>query len=186
MSEAISEKSRGYLLSLARESIALKFDGEDYPRNPPGDPFLQQPCGAFVTLKNMGALRGCIGRMESDRPLWETVAVMARASAFEDPRFSSVTPEELDGLSVEISVLTPFVPIDDPLAVEVGKHGLLVEKGINRGVLLPQVATEQGWSTEEFLRNVCVKASLPQDAWKKSDVKLSVFSAVIISERDEG
>ena len=186
MSKAMSEESRRYLLSLVRESIALKFDDEDFVRDPPGDPFLQQPCGAFVTLKNTGALRGCIGRMESDRPLWETVAVMARASAFEDPRFSSVTPDELDGLSVEISVLTPFVPIDDPLAVEVGKHGLLVEKGVFRGVLLPQVATEQGWSAEEFLRNVCVKASLPQDAWKEPDVKLFVFSAVIISERDEG
>ncbi len=183
MSEALSEESRRYLLSLARESIARKFDGEDFPRNPPADPLLQEPCGAFVTLKNMGMLRGCIGRMESEQPLWETVAAMARAAAFEDPRFSPVTPDELDGLSVEVSALTPFEPLDDPLSVEVGKHGLLVEKGIYRGVLLPQVATEQGWSAKEFLSQVCVKASLPPGAWKDPDVKLYVFSAVIIEER---
>lgn len=182
MFEALSEESRRYLLSLVRESIERKFDGEDFPRNPPDDPLLREPCGAFVTLKNTGVLRGCIGRMESERPLWETVAVMARAAAFEDPRFSPVTSEELEGLSLEISVLTPFEPLEDPLAVEVGRHGLLVEKGVNRGVLLPQVAAEHGWSAEEFLRNVCLKASLPPDAWKDPDAKLYAFSAVIIEE----
>ena len=182
MFEALSEESRRYLISLVRESIERKFDGEDIPRNSPDDPLLQEPCGAFVTLKNTGVLRGCIGRMESERPLWETVALMGRAAAFEDPRFAPVTPEELSGLSLEISVLTPFEPLEDPQAVEVGKHGLLVEKGVNRGVLLPQVAAEHGWSAEEFLRNVCFKASLPPDAWKDPDAKLYTFSAVIIEE----
>jgi AmmeMemoRadiSam system protein A len=182
MFEALSETSRNYVLSLARESIERKFYEKDFPRNPPEDPLLQKSCGAFVTLKKGGMLRGCIGRMESDRPMWETVAIMARAAAFEDPRFPAVTPAELDDLSIEISLLTPFEPLDDPLAVEVGKHGLLVEKGIHRGVLLPQVATDHGWTAEEFLDNVCVKASLPREAWKDPDVRLSVFSAVIIQE----
>ncbi len=108
MFEALSEESRTYLLKLVRESIETKYNGDDFPRNPPADSLLQEPCGAFVTLKNSGMLRGCIGRMESDRPLWETVAMMARAAAFEDPRFDSVSRNELQSLSVEISVLTPY------------------------------------------------------------------------------
>lgn len=180
MFEHISEESRTYLLTLARESIDAKYDGDDFPRNPPADPVLQEPCGAFVTLKNAGMLRGCIGRMESDRPLWETVASMARAAAFEDSRFSAVSRSELPSLSIEISVLTPFEPVAEPGAVEVGKHGLLIEKGLNRGVLLPQVAVEQGWTAEEFLRNVCVKAALPPDAWKDPGARLYTFSAAVI------
>jgi AmmeMemoRadiSam system protein A len=180
--KTLSEGSRNYLLSLVRRSIGTGLDDEDIPGDPPDDPLVHRPCGAFVTLKKGGALRGCIGRMESSRPLWETVAMMARAAAFEDPRFPPVTREELEGLSVEISVLTPFQPLEDPLDVRVGTHGLLVEKGIFRGVLLPQVATEQGWTAEEFLRNVCLKASLPEDAWKDPDVKLSVFSAVVFGD----
>jgi AmmeMemoRadiSam system protein A len=182
MSGSLIDESRKYLLSLARQSIASKFEGEDYPRTPPEDPPLHEHRGAFVTLKNAGTLRGCIGRMESDRPLWETVAVMARAAAFEDTRFAPVPRNELDGLSVEISVLTPFEPLEDPKALEVGKHGLLVEKGIYRGVLLPQVAVDQGWNAEEFLRNACLKASLPVDAWKDPDIRLYVFSAIVIEE----
>jgi len=182
MFEALSEESRTYLLSLVRESIKTKHDGGEYPRTPPGDPLLEQPAGAFVTLKHAGVLRGCIGRMESERPLWETVAMMARAAAFEDPRFPSVGSDELDRLSVEISVLTPFELMERPETVQVGRHGLLIEKGFNRGVLLPQVAVEQGWDAETFLANVCLKASLPADAWKDPEAKVYAFSAVVIKE----
>jgi AmmeMemoRadiSam system protein A len=182
MSGPFLEESRKYLLSLARRSIELELEGKNFPRTPPDDPALQEPCGAFVTLRNMNALRGCIGRMESDQPLWETVATMARAAAFEDPRFPPVTRDELDSLSLEISVLTPFEPLEDPGTLVVGKHGLLIERGIHRGVLLPQVAVEQGWNAKEFLENVCIKASLPVDAWKDPDARLYVFSATIIEE----
>jgi AmmeMemoRadiSam system protein A len=182
MPEILNNKSRDYLLSLARESIRSKLAGLPYPQNPPEDPGLNTESGAFVTLKKDGLLRGCIGRMESDRPLWETVALMARAAAFEDPRFPPVGDEELPGLSLEISVLTPFEPLEDPSLLEVGRHGLLIEKGFSRGVLLPQVAVDHGWEAEEFLANVCLKASLPTDAWKDPDTKLFVFSAVIIEE----
>jgi AmmeMemoRadiSam system protein A len=181
----MSDEAREYLLSLARESIALKLEGKDYPRTPPDDPLVSESCGAFVTLRNRGALRGCIGRMESDGPLWETVATMARAAAFEDPRFSPVSGDELGDLSMEVSVLTPFEQVQPPVtpdAVEVGRHGLLIENGIYRGVLLPQVAVEQEWDAGEFLRNVCLKAGLPVDAWKDLDTKLFVFSALIIEE----
>jgi AmmeMemoRadiSam system protein A len=182
MPDIINEHSRGWLLSQARESIRSKLAGRSYPRNPPDDPGLALASGAFVTLKKNGLLRGCIGRMESDLPLWETVALMARAAAFEDPRFPPVSEDELPGLSLEISVLTPFEPLDDPSLLEVGRHGLLIEKGFSRGVLLPQVAVDHGWGAEEFLANVCLKASLPTDAWKDPDTKLFVFSAVIIEE----
>lgn len=182
MSGPLLNESQKYLLSLARQSIALTFEGKDFPRTPPQDPALQQACGAFVTLRSMDRLRGCIGRMESDRPLWETVATMARAAAFEDPRFAPVTEQELGALTLEISVLTPFEPLDDPEALEVGKHGLLIEKGVYRGVLLPQVAVEQGWNAKEFLANVCIKASLPMDAWEDPDTRLFVFSATIVEE----
>jgi AmmeMemoRadiSam system protein A len=185
MAEMISDEAREYLLGLARKSIALKLEGKDYPRTPPDEPVLSEPCGAFVTLRNGEALRGCIGRMESERPLWETVAMMARAAAFDDPRFAPVANDELDGLSLEVSVLTPFERVEPPItpdAVEIGKHGLLIEKGVYRGVLLPQVAVSQGWGAEEFLENVCLKAALPVHAWKDPDTRLYVFSALIIEE----
>jgi AmmeMemoRadiSam system protein A len=182
MSESLADDSRRYLLELVRRSISTKLKDGDFPRTPPKDPALLEPRGAFVTLKNSGMLRGCIGRMESERPLWETVAMMARAAAFEDPRFQPVTLEELGGLSVEISILTPFERLEKPETVVVGKHGLLIEKGFNRGVLLPQVAVDHGWSAEEFLANVCHKASLPSDAWRDPEAKLHVFSALIIEE----
>jgi AmmeMemoRadiSam system protein A len=182
MSDSLPDQISDYLLSLARESIQSKLDGVDYPRNPPDNVVLRRPSGAFVTLKRSGKLRGCIGRMESELPLWETVALMARAAAFEDPRFPPVTADELAGLDLEISVLTPFEPLEDTSLLEVGKHGLLVEKGFYRGVLLPQVAVEQNWDAGEFLANVCLKASLPVDAWKDPDTRLFVFSATIIEE----
>ena len=182
MTDSLPDSVRDYLLALARESIQSKLDHVDYPRNPPDKTELHRASGAFVTLKRSGQLRGCIGRMESDLPLWETVALMARAAAFEDPRFPPVAADELAGLDLEISVLTPFEPLEDPALLEVGKHGLLVEKGFYRGVLLPQVAVEQKWDAGEFLANVCLKASLPVDAWKDPDTTLFVFSAIIISE----
>lgn len=182
MIESLADESRRYLLELVRRSISQKLEGGDFPRTPPKDPDLLEPVGAFVTLKNSGVLRGCIGRMESERPLWETVAMMARAAAFEDPRFQPVTSEELGALSVEISILTPFTRLENPDALVVGKHGLLIEKGFNRGVLLPQVAVDHGWSAKEFLENVCYKASLPPDAWRDPEAKLFVFSALIIDD----
>ena len=182
MSDSLPDQVRDYLLSLARESIQSKLDNGDYPRNPPENAELHRVSGAFVTLKSSGLLRGCIGRMESELPLWETVALMARAAAFEDPRFPSVRVDELANLTVEISVLTPFEPLEDPALLEVGKHGLLIEKGFYRGVLLPQVAVNHKWGAEEFLANVCLKASLPVDAWKDPETRLYVFSAIIIEE----
>ena len=178
----LSEESKKFLVDLVRESIKLKFEGKDVPNFTPAAPELSAPMGVFVTLKKSGSLRGCIGRMESPHPLWRTVAVMARASAFEDPRFPPLAREELDRASIEISVLTPFEPLENPEALVVGRHGLMIEKGFNRGVLLPQVPVEQGWDEAEFLDQICIKAGLPRAAWKEPDAKLFVFSALVFGD----
>lgn len=182
MSYSLSEESKKLLLTIARESIALKFDGKDFPTQRPQDANLVDTRGAFVTLKKQGTLRGCIGRLETSQPLWRTVASMARAAAFEDPRFPPLTRDELASTEVEVSVLTPFEPLGDPKSLVVGQHGLLIEKGYHRGVLLPQVAVEQGWDAGEFLEQICVKASLPRTAWQDADSKLFVFSALVVGE----
>jgi AmmeMemoRadiSam system protein A len=125
--------------------------------------------GAFVTLKREGRLRGCIGTLECRRALDQEVARVAVSAAKEDPRFEPLRASELHGLEVEVSVLGPLEPID-PLAeraFEIGRHGLVVEQGSRRGLLLPQVATEWGWDRETFLAQTCIKAGLPPDAWRK-------------------
>ncbi|HEX4567615.1 MAG TPA: AmmeMemoRadiSam system protein A [Vicinamibacterales bacterium] len=124
--------------------------------------------GAFVTLKRDGRLRGCIGTLECRRSLADEVARVAASAAREDPRFEPLRASELQGLDVEVSVLGPLEAIDpfDSHAFEIGRHGLVVEQGLRRGLLLPQVATECGWGREEFLTNTCVKAGLAPDAWR--------------------
>lgn len=125
--------------------------------------------GVFVTLKRDGQLRGCIGTLDCRRPLAEEVARVAVSAAREDPRFDPLRAAELDDLDVEVSVLGPLEAIDphDPGAIELGRHGLVVERSHRRGLLLPQVATEWGWSREEFLAQTCKKAGLPPDAWTR-------------------
>jgi AmmeMemoRadiSam system protein A len=134
-----------------------------------------------VTLTKGGELRGCIGYIEPVLPLGQAVIRTAIYAATEDPRFPPVTPAELEDLRVEISVLTPAREIADPRLVQVGTHGLIVEKDGAKGVLLPQVPREFGWSREEFLDQVCLKAGLPRDAWKRG-ARLSVFEAIVFHE----
>ena len=139
-------------------------------RPAPGDlGSLPEATGAFVTLKRDGQLRGCIGTLECRRPLAEEIARVAVSAAREDPRFDALRPTELDDLDVEVSVLGPLEEIDprDPGAIEIGRHGLVVEQGHRRGLLLPQVATEWGWDREQFLSQTCTKAGLPADCWQE-------------------
>jgi AmmeMemoRadiSam system protein A len=172
---------RQALLRAARESIAAHLE-KRRPQLPAATGALAEHQGAFVTLhESDGELRGCIGMMQSDRPLLDTVARMAVAAATEDRRFGPVTPAELDGLRIEISALGPLVPIR-PEAVEVGRHGLLIGYGGRRGVLLPQVPVEQGWDRETFLAHTCWKAGLPEDTWKKPGVELLGFTATVFGE----
>jgi hypothetical protein len=178
----LNETERDYLLRLARWSIASRL-GIDHPRpERPASKILERPSGAFVTLKIAGRLRGCIGYIEAIEPLERTVEKMARAAAFEDPRFPPLAEEEFDRIHIEISVLSPLRPIRGVEDVQVGRDGLVVERGFQRGLLLPQVATEYGWDAETFLEQTCRKAGLPTTAWQQPGTKLWAFSAEIFAE----
>lgn len=140
---------------------------------------LKEPYGVFVTLNKHGNLRGCIGRIISDQPLYIAVQQMAKAAALEDPRFSPVTERELADLEIEISVLTPLEQVKNFEEIKIGRDGLYIIKGYNSGLLLPQVAAEYGWTVEEFLEETCHKAGLPYDAYKSKDAKIFKFSAEV-------
>ena len=138
--------------------------------------------GAFVTLKKQGRLRGCIGLIEGKKPLYETVEEMAQTAAFKDPRFRPVKEDEFKELDIEISALTPLRQIEDVNEIEVGRHGIYIVKGFHSGLLLPQVATEYNWDRNTFLRETCVKAGLPLNAWKDKGTKIFIFSASVFGE----
>jgi AmmeMemoRadiSam system protein A len=139
------------------------------------------PSGVFVTLHRFGQLRGCIGQLGSDRPLQAATVLAASAAAADDPRFPAVAPSELPTIALEISVLSPLQPVEDVMEIEVGRHGLIVERGNRRGLLLPQVATEWGWDRDTFLSQTCVKAGLPADAWRRG-VTIWRFEAEVFGE----
>jgi AmmeMemoRadiSam system protein B/AmmeMemoRadiSam system protein A len=180
----LADDDKIFLLSLARKTIEGEFTGVEPDIEIPASPLMSESRGAFVTLTKNGQLRGCIGYIEAVKPLIETIRQMAAAAAFKDWRFAPLQESELDGLEIEISVLSPIRRIDDPAAIEVGTHGLIITRGANRGLLLPQVATEWNWDRETFLRQTCVKAGLPEDAWTKEGTTIEVFSADIFSERE--
>ncbi|HRE91058.1 MAG TPA: AmmeMemoRadiSam system protein A [Myxococcota bacterium] len=145
------------------------------------EPELQSPMGAFVSLHLDGDLRGCIGTLHGERPLHEVVVEMACEAATNDPRFPALTTRELSQTDIEVSVLTPFQPIR-PDEVEVGRHGLYVVRGPRRGVLLPQVPVQYGWSREQYLQHACRKAGLPEDAYKDPETRLLAFEAEVFSD----
>ncbi len=177
----LSEADQQLLLRLAREALE---EGVRQHRlsdlDPPAAPALAEPCGAFVSLHKGARLRGCIGYVEALKPLWLTVRECALAAALRDPRFDPVEPEELPSLRLEISVLSPMEEIQ-PDQVEVGRHGLLISRGYQRGLLLPQVAVEWGWDRERFLEETCLKAGLPPDAWRHG-AKVQGFTAQVFEE----
>jgi AmmeMemoRadiSam system protein A len=175
---------RRWLLRLARSTIDARLIGGSLPETaPPAGP-LCEIRGAFVTLTADGVLRGCIGHVVGAEPLWLSVRSNAVNAAFHDPRFSPVTADEISGLMVEISALTPLRPIDSPTEIEVGRHGLLIERGPARGLLLPQVAERYAWSPEEFLDQTCRKAGMGPGCWRSPEARISVFSAEVFSEEE--
>lgn len=182
----LSRDDKIFLLSLARTTIESEFTGTEAAVPAPSSPLMSERRGAFVTLTRKGQLRGCIGYIEAVKPLVETIREMAVAAAFKDWRFPPLREAELDDISIEISVLSPIRRINDPSAVEVGTHGLIITRGANRGLLLPQVAIEWNWDRQTFLRQTCVKAGLPEDAWMKEGTTIEVFSADIFSEKEFG
>jgi uncharacterized protein len=176
-----SLEERKSLLRLAHQAIWASLDACDLDFNPPG-PHLAEPRGAFTTLHLHGHLRGCVGYIVAAHSLWQTVAETAATAAFDDSRFSPVNREEASLLQIEISVLSPMFPIR-PEEVVIGVHGLLVTRGVNRGLLLPQVPTEQGWDRDTFLSQTCAKAGLPPDAWRKG-AQIQAFTAEVFGEND--
>lgn len=181
----LSNEDKKTLLKIARETLIvyLKSGGKKEFKEPLSASLLEKR-GAFVTLKKEGNLRGCIGRIISDEPLYKTVRDMSIASATEDPRFSPVQLEELKDIEIEISVLTPFSEVKDLSRIEVGRDGLLIRKGFYSGLLLPQVPGEFGWDREEFLKHLCLKAGLPPDAYKDKDALIYKFQAIVFSESE--
>jgi len=179
----LTDSDKSLLLSLARKSIETYLGGNEIDLSViKGSEALNQPLGAFVTLRKKGELRGCIGTFYPSGPLYQVVAQMARQAAFSDYRFQPVTNGELNALDIEISVLTPMKRIYDPKEVAVGRDGLYIKRGISAGVLLPQVPVEQGWERIEFLDHTCLKAGLPTGAWKDKNTELYVFQAEIFGE----
>jgi AmmeMemoRadiSam system protein A len=161
--------------------VILAVERREILQDLPDDETLQQPGNAFVTLHRMGRLRGCVGQVASKEPLVSVVAYCAMAAALDDPRFAPLTPPEIDGLAIEVSVLSPLVEISSE-QVEPGKHGLMVSRGVKRGVLLPQVAQQFGWTAERFLEETCLKADLDRDDWKQPGTRVQGFTAEIFSE----
>jgi AmmeMemoRadiSam system protein A len=181
MSDRLTAAQQGFLLRLARDTITAHLRGGKKPPAATDDPDLKGKRGAFVTLHIDGGLRGCIGYPLPYRPLVETISEMALAAATQDLRFESIREDELDHLRIEISALTLPRPIQDPAEVEVGRHGIIISRGGRQGLLLPQVPLEYGWDRETYLRHGCLKAGLPDDAWKKG-AAIQVFEAQVFSE----
>jgi len=181
----LSTEEKSWLLELARSTIAEKFGRGSVQIEPPESEALKQPCGAFVTLHKAGALRGCIGLVEALRPLYKSVREMAVAAAFEDPRFPGLGPDEFDEIDIEISVMSPLKRIKDVSEIVVGEHGIIMKQGMHQGLLLPQVATEQGWDRDTFLEHTCYKSGMVGDCWKQPDTEIYIFSAEVFGEKDQ-
>jgi AmmeMemoRadiSam system protein A len=181
----LTPNQRNQLLSIARTSIESVLNGAR-PRVDEAslDPQLTRPSGAFVSLHTHdGDLRGCIGSIQAVAPLCHAVSSNAINAAFRDPRFHPLTREELPGVHIEISVMSPIEVVTAVDSIEVGRDGLIISRGGRAGLLLPQVATEYGWDRETFLAHTCGKAGLPQDAWRHPDTKIERFSAEVFSEQ---
>jgi AmmeMemoRadiSam system protein A len=175
----LSSEEKALLLQIAREEIEAGCRGGNPPDPEISSPNLNEARGAFVTIHKDGKLRGCIGDIHGRQPLAKTVAEMAVAAAFHDPRFPPVTTDELNHLDLEISVLTPLRQVSEVEEIVVGTHGIYMKRGKKRGLLLPQVATEWGWDRTTFLEHTCTKAGLPRNSWKDKKTEIYIFSADI-------
>jgi len=182
--ETLTPEERAELLHLARDTISTYLQKRKVPSYETDNPHFLRAGGAFVTLRKHGQLRGCIGHIISDRPIHETIREMAVAAAVQDPRFPPVRLDELEEITVEISLLSPMEPVTDVNRIVVGTHGLLIRQPPYQGLLLPQVAPEQGWDREEFLQGVCYKAGLPRDAWRDPETELYSFTAEVFGEEE--
>jgi AmmeMemoRadiSam system protein A len=183
--EFLNKNEEQVLLKIARDTLTLYLKQHVLPQISayPSTSNLQKECGVFVTLKKKKdkELRGCIGYISGVKPLREAVRDCTVESATRDLRFTPLQQGEDQAVSIEISVLTPPQKISDIKQIEIGKHGLIISKGLRRGVLLPQVPVEWGWNRDDFLKAICQKAGLPENAWKQG-AELFIFSAQVFSE----
>jgi AmmeMemoRadiSam system protein A len=181
------DEDRRTLLRIAREELVEYFRGTQHPPRAGAGPALEARRAAFVTLtrRDTGALRGCRGEVIARRPLAESVARMAVASATTDPRFPPVTPDELPLLRISVNALTALFPIR-PDEIVVGRHGLVLTVEGRSGLLLPEVPLRYGWDRDRFLVALCRKAGVADDAWRRPDAELSGFEAETCSEDDFG
>ena len=178
----ITDDERRLIPAIAREAIACSLMNRPVPERGPDSGRLAEPGGAFVTLRVRGELRGCIGYIESPLPLANVIAEVAVKSARQDPRFPPLSAAELGEVAIEVSVLSPLERVRDIEAVRPGVHGLLVELGPRRGLLLPQVALEYGWDRADLIANTCRKAGLGEQAWKDPGAVLYMFTAEVCNE----
>jgi len=183
----LSEAQKKRLLQIARETTDAFVRTGKVPEFTESDSRLQAEEGAFVTLTKQGQLRGCIGNILGSGPLYRTIRDMAVAASSQDPRFNAVTTDELKDISVEVSVLSKPRVVKGVDEIVLGKHGVIVSRGMfNRGVFLPQVATETGWTKEQFLSELCSqKAGLPPLCWRDPMTTIEVFTAQVFGEKEQ-
>lgn len=180
---SLSEKEKQSLLAVARRSVESAIrDRKLYEPDATGNEALDQERGAFVTLKEAGQLRGCIGFTSAAEPLYRTIRDTATLAATRDPRFHPVSADELAKLEYEISVLSPLLHVRDVQEIEIGRDGLLMRNRDHEGLLLPQVPVEQHWDRTTFLEQTCLKAGMPKDCWKGDDTDIFRFTALVFGE----
>ena len=178
----LSVESQQRLLGIARKTIEAHLNHEVRPTFQISDTELLVKRGVFVSLHRGEELRGCVGYITSQNPLYQTVAAAVGGATTKDPRFEPVQAKELPGIAIEISVLTALERLQKVDDIEIGVHGLYVTQGRQSGLLLPQVPTSYGWDRSEFLQQTCRKAGLPDDAWKKPETEIYLFSAQVLAE----
>lgn len=186
----ISEDQGKKLLKIARESIISEFKDSKYEASDEIKKEFNDKKGCFVTLNINGNLRGCTGYPEPIVSLYEAVIESAKNAAFNDPRFNPVSEEEFKRVKIEVTVLTKpeLIKVSTPeeylKKIQIGKHGLMVEKAYNRGLLLPQVPVEWKWNVKEFLEHTCTKAGLAADSWMDLDTNVYWFEGKVFSESE--
>ncbi len=178
----LDENDKIELLKLARSTLQSYFADGKKPAFQSSRTSLFEKKGAFVSLHNSEDLRGCIGQLFPHQELYKIVQHCVLSAALEDDRFAPVRPEELPGLNIEISVLSPFRRIRDIEEIQIGKHGIYIVQGNFRGLLLPQVASSYGWDRLTFLRQTCRKAGLGESAWREQGSVIEIFEAEVFDE----
>jgi len=183
MEPILNKDQQRFLLKLARDSIEYYLKNGEQIRIGTQEGILKEKRGAFVTLKHNDELRGCIGYPTPYLPLYKTIIEASVMAATKDPRFLPIQKQELPDVDIEISVLSVPRKVKDISEIEVGKHGIVISKGANSGLLLPQVPLEWGWDLETFLKHGCLKAGLDEDALEKG-ADIEIFTAQVFSEKD--